>query len=36
MKELLVLHGHSPDLVQIVYGFADTGVALINSGVDKV
>eukprot|EP00048_Salpingoeca_helianthica_P022188 m.16885 g.16885 ORF g.16885 m.16885 type:complete len:600 (-) comp6996_c0_seq1:1932-3731(-) len=36
IKQLLALHGHSPDLVQIVYGFADTGVALINSGVDKV
>ena len=36
IKKILVQHGHNPDLVQIVTGFAATGVALINSGVDKV
>lgn len=28
--------GHSPDLVQIVTGFAPTGQALTQSGIDKL
>ncbi|MFV8749363.1 aldehyde dehydrogenase family protein [Nannocystaceae bacterium ST9] len=28
--------GYSPDLVQIVTGYADTGAALVNGGVDKI
>ncbi|MSP63153.1 MAG: aldehyde dehydrogenase family protein [Myxococcales bacterium] len=33
-----VLHetGHSTDLIQIVTGYAETGAALCNSGVDKI
>lgn len=36
MKKILVHCGHSPDLVQIVTGYGDTGAALVNSGVDKL
>lgn len=36
IQRILAELGHSPDLVQIVVGFAPTGVALINSGIDKV
>lgn len=35
LEEVLAQAGH-PGLVQIVYGYADTGRALIRSGVDKV
>lgn len=28
--------GYSPDLVQIITGYADTGAALVNGGVDKI
>jgi acyl-CoA reductase-like NAD-dependent aldehyde dehydrogenase len=28
--------GYSPDLVQILTGYADTGAALVSSGVDKI
>jgi acyl-CoA reductase-like NAD-dependent aldehyde dehydrogenase len=33
---VLVDCGHSPDLVQIITGYGDTGAALVSSGVDKV
>lgn len=36
VKKILVHCGHSPDLVQIVTGYGDTGAALVNSGVDKL
>eukprot|EP00047_Mylnosiga_fluctuans_P005047 m.238080 g.238080 ORF g.238080 m.238080 type:complete len:605 (+) comp13244_c0_seq1:33-1847(+) len=36
VQKILATYGHSPDLVQIVVGFAPTGVALINSGIDKL
>ena len=35
-KEVLAAAGHSPDLVQLVNGFAETGAALVHSGVDKI
>jgi acyl-CoA reductase-like NAD-dependent aldehyde dehydrogenase len=28
--------GHSPDLIQIITGYAETGAALVSGGVDKV
>ncbi|HEY8375335.1 MAG TPA: aldehyde dehydrogenase family protein [Nannocystis sp.] len=34
--EVLRRRGHSPDLVQIVTGYGETGAALVTSGVDKV
>lgn len=36
MQRILQTLGHSPHLVAVVPGFADTGIALINSGVDKL
>lgn len=33
---MLKAAGHSTDLVQIVTGYADTGAALVSSGVDKI
>lgn len=36
VKEILKSLGHSPDLVQIVTGFGETGSALTTSGVDKL
>lgn len=35
-EEVLSDCGHSPDLVQILTGYGDTGAALVRSGVDKV
>ncbi|MBZ5716001.1 aldehyde dehydrogenase family protein [Nannocystis pusilla] len=34
--EVLRKRGHSPDLVQIVTGYGETGSALVTSGVDKI
>ena len=36
VHEALKQCGHSPDLVQIVTGFAETGQALIQSNIDKL
>lgn len=36
IQAVLAKAGHSPDLVQVVQGFADTGAALVSGGVDKV
>jgi len=36
IQKILVTAGHSPDLVQVVNGFADAGAALVGSGVDKI
>jgi len=36
VREVLVAAGHSPDLVQVVTGFADAGAALVASNVDKI
>jgi acyl-CoA reductase-like NAD-dependent aldehyde dehydrogenase len=36
LDEVLTSCGHSPDLVQILTGFGDTGAALVRSGVDKI
>jgi len=37
VKEVLRTCGHSPDLVQVVTGFADTGRALVaNKGINKI
>ena len=36
IKAILASAGHSPDLVSVVNGFADTGKALVSGGVDKV
>jgi acyl-CoA reductase-like NAD-dependent aldehyde dehydrogenase len=36
IHECLRVHGHDPDLVQFVCGFAETGEAVVRSGVDKV
>ena len=35
-REILARRGHNPDLVQVVTGFAETGSALVSSGVDKI
>ena len=35
-EDVLRRRGHSPDLVQIVTGYGETGSALVTSGVDKV
>ena len=34
--EALAAEGHSPDLVQLLTGYADTGAALVGAGVDKI
>ncbi len=34
--EALTAEGHSPDLVQLITGYGDTGAALVKSGVDKI
>ena len=34
--EVMTETGHSPDLVQLITGFGDTGAALVRSGVDKI
>ncbi len=36
LQRALREHGHPPELVQVVTGWADTGSALVTSGVDKV
>jgi len=36
IRDALVAHGHSPDLVQVVTGYGATGSALVTSGVEKV
>ncbi|RKP23071.1 aldehyde dehydrogenase [Syncephalis pseudoplumigaleata] len=36
IQHCLRAHGHDPELVQLVCGFAETGEAVIRSGVDKV
>ncbi len=36
VRQVLSARGHSPDLVQIVTGYGDTGAALVRSGVDKI
>jgi len=36
LRTILARRGHSPELVQIIQGFGDTGAALVQSGVDKV
>ncbi len=36
LDEVLSSCGHSPDLVQILTGFGETGAALVRSGVDKI
>ncbi|MEZ4271447.1 MAG: aldehyde dehydrogenase family protein [Myxococcota bacterium] len=36
MRDILATHGHSPELVQLVTGYGDTGEALVGSGVDKI
>jgi len=35
-KKALVKHGHSPDLVQLVTGYGETGASLVSSGADKI
>ena len=35
-RSVLSARGHSPDLVQVVTGFGETGAALVSSGVDKI
>jgi acyl-CoA reductase-like NAD-dependent aldehyde dehydrogenase len=35
-REILARRGHDPELVQVVTGLAETGSALVSSGVDKV
>jgi len=35
-REILARRGHDPELVQVVTGMAETGSALVTSGVDKV
>jgi acyl-CoA reductase-like NAD-dependent aldehyde dehydrogenase len=35
-KQALKKHGHSPDLVQLVTGYGETGAALVKSGADKI
>ena len=35
-EDALRRRGHSPDLVQVVTGYGETGSALVTSGVDKV
>ncbi|HEY8378213.1 MAG TPA: aldehyde dehydrogenase family protein [Nannocystis sp.] len=34
--EALRAEGHSPDLVQLITGYGETGAALVTSGVDKI
>ena len=34
--EALQAEGHSPDLVQLLTGYGETGAALVNAGVDKI
>ncbi len=34
--EALQAEGHSPDLVQLLTGYGETGAALVNCGVDKI
>lgn len=36
LDEVLSSCGHSPDLVQIITGYGDTGAALVRCGVDKI
>ncbi|MEZ4249915.1 MAG: aldehyde dehydrogenase family protein, partial [Polyangiales bacterium] len=36
IRDALVAHGHSPELVQVVTGYGATGSALVTSGVEKV
>lgn len=36
LADVLSSCGHSPDLVQIITGFGETGAALVRSGVDKI
>lgn len=36
VQTILKEMGHDPNLVQTVTGFAETGKALVNGGVDKV
>ncbi len=35
-RKALAARGHSPDLVQYVTGYGETGAALVRSGVDKI
>ncbi|MEM1413522.1 MAG: aldehyde dehydrogenase family protein [Myxococcota bacterium] len=36
IRDALVKHGHSPELVQVVTGYGATGSALVTSGADKI
>jgi acyl-CoA reductase-like NAD-dependent aldehyde dehydrogenase len=35
-RDALQEHGHSPELVQLVTGYGDSGAALVRSGADKI
>ena len=36
IREALITHGHSPELVHVVTGYGATGSALVTSGADKI